>query len=187
MASPNEWTWVWATSGCWQWTGKSALLQFRGSQSIGHNWVTELNLTGCSTRPSQEMEWGLTLLRNSAGESVSPECNPLFVLIQKQHSGLPWWLNGKQSTFYCRHGFDPCSGEDSTCWGATKPVCHNFWACAREPGSCSCCWSCHAQSLCSATRKATAMRSPCTAAESSPCSLQLEKNLPISEDPTQPK
>ena len=25
--------------------------------------------------------------------------------------------------------------EDSTCRGATKPVCHNYWACALEPAS----------------------------------------------------
>ena len=25
--------------------------------------------------------------------------------------------------------------EDPTCWGATKPVRHNYWACALEPGS----------------------------------------------------
>ena len=27
--------------------------------------------------------------------------------------------------------------EDPTCCGATKPMCHNCWACAPEPGSCS--------------------------------------------------
>ena len=27
--------------------------------------------------------------------------------------------------------------EDPTCHGATKPVCHNHWACALEPGSCN--------------------------------------------------
>ena len=25
--------------------------------------------------------------------------------------------------------------EDPTCRGATKPVCHNYWACALEPAS----------------------------------------------------
>ena len=25
--------------------------------------------------------------------------------------------------------------EDSMCWGAAKPMCHNYWACAVEPGS----------------------------------------------------
>ena len=25
--------------------------------------------------------------------------------------------------------------EDTTCHGATKPVCHNYWACTLEPAS----------------------------------------------------
>ena len=81
--------------------------------------------------------------------------------------------------------------EDATCRGATKPVHHNYWACALEPTShnywaCAlepashnywaCAlepashnyWSLHTQSPCSATREATAMRSPRTATKSSP-------------------
>ena len=57
--------------------------------------------------------------------------------------------------------------EDSTCHGATKPVHHNYWACVPQllkPAS-----------LRSATREATAMRSPRTATKSSPYSPQLEK------------
>ena len=42
MASPTRWTWVWASSGSW-WTGKLGMLQFMGSQRVGHEWVTELN------------------------------------------------------------------------------------------------------------------------------------------------
>ena len=32
-------------SGSWWWTGRSGVLQFMGSQRIGHDWVTELNWT----------------------------------------------------------------------------------------------------------------------------------------------
>ena len=42
MASPTQWTWVWVSSGSWWWTGKPGVLQFMGSQRVGHNWVTEL-------------------------------------------------------------------------------------------------------------------------------------------------
>ena len=52
--------------------------------------------------------------------------------------------------------------EDPTCHGATKPVCHNYWACALEPASHNH-WSPLAYSPCSATREATAMRSLWTA------------------------
>ena len=43
MASPTWGTWVWVGSGSWWWTGRPAVLQATGSQSVGHDWVTELN------------------------------------------------------------------------------------------------------------------------------------------------
>ena len=43
MASPTWWTWVWASSGSWWWTGKPGVLQSMGSQRVGHAWATELN------------------------------------------------------------------------------------------------------------------------------------------------
>ena len=36
------WTWVWARSRSWWWTGKPGMLQSTGSQRVGHDWVTEL-------------------------------------------------------------------------------------------------------------------------------------------------
>ena len=43
MASPIQWTWVWASSwSCW-WTGKPGTLQSMGLQRVRHDWVTELN------------------------------------------------------------------------------------------------------------------------------------------------
>ena len=43
MASPTRWTWVWASSGSWWWTGKTGMLQSMGLQRVGHDWATELN------------------------------------------------------------------------------------------------------------------------------------------------
>ena len=45
MTSPTQWRWVWVDSGSWWWTGRPGMLQFMGSQRVGHNWVTELNWT----------------------------------------------------------------------------------------------------------------------------------------------
>ena len=45
MASPTGWTWVWVNSGSWWWTGRPGMLQFMGSQKVGHYWATELNWT----------------------------------------------------------------------------------------------------------------------------------------------
>ena len=35
-------TWVWVNSRSWWWTGRPGVLQFMGSQRVGH-WATELN------------------------------------------------------------------------------------------------------------------------------------------------
>ena len=43
MASLTWWTWVWASSGSWWWTGKPGVLRSMGSQRVRHDWVTELN------------------------------------------------------------------------------------------------------------------------------------------------
>ena len=68
MASPTRWTWVWVNSGSWWWTGRPGVLQFMGSQRVGHNWVTELNWTDTCTIvniPSHE-------------NSMTPHSNVLF-------------------------------------------------------------------------------------------------------------
>ena len=46
MASPTQWTWVWASSGSWWWTEKPGVLQSMGSHRVRHNWVTVLNWVG---------------------------------------------------------------------------------------------------------------------------------------------
>ena len=42
MASPIQWTWVWADSGRWWRTGKPGVLQSMGLQSVGHEWATTI-------------------------------------------------------------------------------------------------------------------------------------------------
>ena len=42
MASLTRWTWVCVNSGSWWWTGRPGVLQFMGSQRVGHDWVTDL-------------------------------------------------------------------------------------------------------------------------------------------------
>ena len=43
MASPTLLTWVWVNSGTWWCIGRPGVLQFMGSQRVGHDWATELN------------------------------------------------------------------------------------------------------------------------------------------------
>ena len=45
MASPTQWIRVWLDSRSWWWTERPGMLQFMGSQRVGHNWATELNWT----------------------------------------------------------------------------------------------------------------------------------------------
>ena len=42
MASLTWWARVWVNSGSLWWTGRPGVLQFMGSQRVGHDWVTEL-------------------------------------------------------------------------------------------------------------------------------------------------
>ena len=41
MASPTQWTWVWANSWRWWRTVKPGVLQYMGSQRVKHNLATE--------------------------------------------------------------------------------------------------------------------------------------------------
>ena len=50
MASSTGWTWVWVDSGSWWWTGGPGVLQFMGSQRVGHDWATEVNWTEASLK-----------------------------------------------------------------------------------------------------------------------------------------
>ena len=70
MASPTWWTWVWARSGGWCWTGKAGMLQSMGSQRVGHNWDTELNWT----------DWSI----------VDLPCCISFMYISKWSGGEAW-------------------------------------------------------------------------------------------------
>ena len=45
MASPTRWTWDWASSGRWWWTGRPGVMQSMGSQRVRHDWTIECNLT----------------------------------------------------------------------------------------------------------------------------------------------
>ena len=43
MASLTQWTWIWAISRSWWWTGKPGVLQTMESQRVGHDLMIELN------------------------------------------------------------------------------------------------------------------------------------------------
>ena len=45
MTSLTQWTWVWTSLGCWRWVGWPGVLQYMGSQRVGHDWATDLTWT----------------------------------------------------------------------------------------------------------------------------------------------
>ena len=49
MASLIQWTWVWASSGSWWWTGRPGVVQSMGLQRVRHDWETEVNWTDTYT------------------------------------------------------------------------------------------------------------------------------------------
>ena len=53
MASPTRWRWVSVNSGSRWWTGRPGVLQFMGSQRVGHDWATELNWTELIVRKKE--------------------------------------------------------------------------------------------------------------------------------------
>ena len=73
MASPTQWTWVWASSESWWWTGRPVVLQSMGSLRVGHDWVTELNWTPLLIKvPS----WP-KFLQVKVTQLCPPLCNPM--------------------------------------------------------------------------------------------------------------
>ena len=80
MASLTRWTWVWASSGSWWWTGKPGVLQSMGSQRIGHDWATEL-----STEELQDIWLTLILQRERYTEKDTEKLSlPFYTLKSKE-------------------------------------------------------------------------------------------------------
>ena len=59
MASLTQWTWVWASSVSWWWTGRPVVLQSMGSERVGHDWVTELNWQCRNVKKNEAIFWGI--------------------------------------------------------------------------------------------------------------------------------
>ena len=61
MASPNQWTWVWASSSGWWWTGKPGMLQSRGSKQS--DMTEQLNWTEWNS-PLSGASWVVLVVNN---------------------------------------------------------------------------------------------------------------------------
>ena len=108
-------------------------------------------------------DWGGTHPDSRCFDSPSARSTPTSLehtqrLLFRRNSGLPSWCSGYETACQCRgYRFHLWSGKIlrasqeqlSLCATATEPGYHNHWS----PSG----WS-----LCSATREATTVRSPCT-------------------------
>ena len=108
MTSLTQWTWVWASSGSWWWTGKPGMLQSMGSQKVQHNWVTELNW-GIRNSPNVLKNFLLTTTCLSGWGWT--KCPPILqilltlqILLMGQRSHFP--PEGQSKTFISWSGFD---------------------------------------------------------------------------------
>ena len=80
MASLTLWTWVWMNSGCWLWTGRPGMLRFMRSQSVRHDWATDLIW-------SEDHDiWSHSFMRNRSGKDRSSD---RLLLLALNH--CRWW------------------------------------------------------------------------------------------------
>ena len=91
MASSIPWTWVWASSGSWWWTGKPRVMQSMESQRVGHDWATELNWNIlCLLPQTRDYKLGLmeyySAIKKNTFESVLMRWMKLEPIIQSEAS-----------------------------------------------------------------------------------------------------
>ena len=85
MASPTRWTWVWASSGSWWWTGKPGVQHSMESQRVRHDWVTEMN-------KAHELPWWLSG-KESTCNAVAMGSVPQWVRCTGGGHGNPFQLS----------------------------------------------------------------------------------------------
>ena len=89
LASPTQWTWIWASSGRWWWTGRPGVLQPWGRR-VGHNWANELNWRRCGSRGG-EVGWGDPLSCPEHLPSPGPRfSSEVSAALSHSMSCLPW-------------------------------------------------------------------------------------------------
>ena len=68
---------VWVNSGSWWWTGRPGVLQFMGSQRVGHVWATELNwMVACYIAGAQSCD----ILSNSLVSEKKKKANCEYLI-----------------------------------------------------------------------------------------------------------
>ena len=100
IASPTQWTWVWASSKSWWWTGKPGVLRFMGSQSqtqLSHwtDWLAASNREG-TAREGGLWKASCQKLDNDSNSARTPVPEATGI---PAHLALPGSLPSKQPCY----------------------------------------------------------------------------------------
>jgi len=71
-----------SNSGSWWWTGRPGVLQFMGSQRVGHEWVTELNwilIPACASSSPVFLKMYSAYNVNKQGDNIQPWHTPFNI------------------------------------------------------------------------------------------------------------
>ena len=71
----TQWTWVWARSRGWWWTGKPGMLQFMGSQRVGHDLAMEQQLKVSLLSSEMTVEKWISVYKFCKGEEETQVSN----------------------------------------------------------------------------------------------------------------
>ena len=115
MASLTRWTWVWASSESWWWTGKPGMLQSMGSRRVGPDWATELNLRTSFLPQASSLQVSSQIWSGFRALPTSPYWIEK-ILFKKQRQDFPSALVVKTPCFQCRgHSLIPGQGSSTCC------------------------------------------------------------------------
>ena len=98
----TDWTWVWVNSRCWWWTGRPGVLQFMGSQRVGHDWATELKSEYTVVSPYLQ---GIYSKIRSRYLKLQIVLNHTYAMFSPKLRD--WWLVGDLVTQSCPTLCDP--------------------------------------------------------------------------------
>ena len=134
MASTTRWTWVWASSRSWWWTGKPGELQSMGLQRIGHNWATELTdfiMLNDKAAYTLSGELLITLWKWKKSTSefslmylptiTAPSAEPIYFLLETPSEVvLPWVTLRLLWSSHVQHPQKLCLEQDGRCSPCTE-------------------------------------------------------------------
>ena len=91
MASPTWWTWIWASSRSWWWTGKPGVLSpWACKKSDTTEWLNWTTLFVC---PYQGQATLWRVMWSRSGETMAPQGNKECDVVPAKHGG---WGTGKK-------------------------------------------------------------------------------------------